>query len=47
MRDGQARQKLFNAGWAAQGSAPEGLALRVKSEAAILGGIITMRGIKD
>ena len=46
IRDGQARQKLFNAGWAAQGSAPEGLALRVKSEAAILGGIITMRGLR-
>lgn len=47
MRDGEARQKLFAAGWQAQGSAPEALKLRVKSEAAILGGIIAMRGIKS
>lgn len=46
VRDGEARQKLFNAGWQAQGTAPEALKLRVKSEAAILGGIIAMRGIK-
>lgn len=46
MRDGEARQKLFNAGWQAQGTAPEALRLRVKNEAAILGGIIAMRGIK-
>jgi tripartite-type tricarboxylate transporter receptor subunit TctC len=46
VRDGEARQKLFNAGWQAQGSAPEALRLRVKNEAAILGGIIAMRGIK-
>ena len=47
MRDGEARQKLFNAGWQAQGTAPEALKLRVKNEAAILGGIIAMRGIKS
>ena len=46
VRDGDARQKLFTAGWQAQGSAPEGLKLRVKTEASILGGIIAMRGIK-
>ncbi|MFO1328925.1 MAG: tripartite tricarboxylate transporter substrate-binding protein [Rubrivivax sp.] len=46
VRDGDARQKLFSAGWQAQGTAPEALKLRVKNEAAILGGIITMRGIK-
>jgi tripartite-type tricarboxylate transporter receptor subunit TctC len=46
VRDGDARQKLFNAGWQAQGTAPEALKLRVKNEAAILGGIIAMRGIK-
>lgn len=46
VRDGDARQKLFNAGWAAQGTAPEALKLRVRNEAAILGGIIAMRGIK-
>ena len=46
VRDGEARQKLFSAGWQAQGSAPEALKLRVKNEAAVLGGIIAMRGIK-
>ena len=44
--DAVLRQRLFTAGWAAQGTAPEALRLRVKSEAAILGGIIAMRGIK-
>ena len=47
MRDGEARQKLFTAGWQAQGTAPEALKLRVRNEAAILGGIIAMRGIKS
>jgi len=46
IRDADARQKLFNAGWAAQGTAPEALKLRVRNEAAILGGIIAIRGIK-
>ena len=46
LREPEARQRLFTAGWAAQGTAPEALRLRVKSEAAILGGIIAMRGIK-
>jgi tripartite-type tricarboxylate transporter receptor subunit TctC len=46
VRDAETRQRLFTAGWAAQGTAPEALKLRVKSEAAILGGIIAMRGIK-
>ena len=40
------RQKLFNQGWQAVGTSPEGLAGRVKSETAIMGGIIAMRGIK-
>ncbi|HNT38286.1 MAG TPA: tripartite tricarboxylate transporter substrate binding protein [Rubrivivax sp.] len=47
LRDGEARQKLFAAGWQAQGTAPEALRTRVRSEAAILGGIIQMRGIKN
>ncbi len=47
LREDDARQKLFAAGWQAQGTAPEGLRLRVKSEAAILGGIIQMRGIAN
>jgi tripartite-type tricarboxylate transporter receptor subunit TctC len=46
VREGEARQRLFRAGWQAQGTAPEALRMRVKSEAAILGGIISMRGIK-
>lgn len=46
VRGDETRQRLFNAGWAAQGSAPEGLRYRVKTEANILGGIIMMRGIK-
>ena len=46
LREGEARQKLFAAGWQAQGTAPEALRMRVKSETAILGGIIQMRGIK-
>ncbi|GAB1388739.1 MAG: hypothetical protein AMXMBFR78_02110 [Rubrivivax sp.] len=47
LREGEARQKLFAAGWQAQGTAPEALRMRVKSETAILGGIIQMRGIKN
>jgi len=47
LREGEARQKLFGAGWQAQGTAPEALRMRVKSETAILGGIIQMRGIKN
>lgn len=46
VRDADVRQRLFSAGWAAQGSAPEGLRTRVRNEAAILGGIIAIRGIK-
>jgi tripartite-type tricarboxylate transporter receptor subunit TctC len=46
IRDADTRQKLFNQGWQAVGTSPEGLASRVKSETAILGGIISMRGIK-
>ena len=46
VRQADARQKLFNSGWQVQGSSPEGLRMRVKSESEILGGIITSRGIK-
>ena len=46
IREADTRQKLFNQGWQAVGTSPEGLASRVKSETAILGGIIAMRGIK-
>jgi tripartite-type tricarboxylate transporter receptor subunit TctC len=46
VRGPEARQRLFNAGWQAQGTAPEALRLRVKSETNLLGGIIAMQGIK-
>jgi tripartite-type tricarboxylate transporter receptor subunit TctC len=46
IRDNDTRQKLFNQGWQAIGTSAEGLKSRVKSEAAIMGGIIAMRGIK-
>ena len=46
IRDNDTRQKLFNQGWQAVGTAPEGLSSRLRSETAIMGGIITMRGIK-
>ena len=46
MRDAQVRERLFNQGWNAVGTAPEGLRKRIESEAAVLGGIITTRGIK-
>jgi len=46
IRDADTRQKLFNQGWQAVGTSPEGLVMRVKSETAIMGGIIAMRNIK-
>ncbi len=45
VRSAEVRQRLFNAGWQAQGTAPEALRLRVKSETNVLGGIIAMQGI--
>ena len=46
VRDADTRQKLFNQGWQAVGTSPEGLTSRIKSETAIMGGIIAMRNIK-
>jgi tripartite-type tricarboxylate transporter receptor subunit TctC len=46
VRDAPTRQKLFEQGWQAVGSSPEGLQRRVKDEAALLGNIIQTRGIK-
>jgi tripartite-type tricarboxylate transporter receptor subunit TctC len=46
VRQPETRQRLFNAGWAAQGGNGEALRSRVKSETNILGGIIMTRGIK-
>jgi len=46
IRDSDTRQKLFNQGWQAVGTSPDGLLSRIRSETAIMGGIIAMRGIK-
>jgi tripartite-type tricarboxylate transporter receptor subunit TctC len=46
VRAPESRQRLLNAGWQAVGTAPEGLANRMKADTAQLGGIILMRGIK-
>lgn len=46
MRDPDTRQKLFNTGWQPVGTSPEGLLSRIRSETAIMGGIIRMRNIK-
>ena len=46
IRDTETRQKLFSQGWQAIGTSPEGLVSRIKTETAIMGGIIAMRGIK-
>lgn len=46
IRDADVRQKLFNQGWQAVGTSPEGLKSRMKEETAILGNIIQARGIK-
>ena len=46
IRDSDTRQKLFNQGWQAVGTSPEGLTSRIRSETAVMGGIIRMRNIK-
>ncbi len=46
LRQPETRQRLFNQGWQAVGTSPEGLALRVKQEASQLGDIIRTRQIK-
>ena len=46
LRNADTRQKLFNQGWKAVGSSPEGLTSRLKEESAVLGNIITLRHIK-
>lgn len=40
------RAKLFQQGWQVVGTSPEGLANRIKADTSLLGGVITMRGIK-
>lgn len=46
IRSAETRQKLFNQGWQAVGTSPEGLRSRIKDEAALMSGIISTRGIK-
>jgi tripartite-type tricarboxylate transporter receptor subunit TctC len=46
LREPEARQRLFTAGWQLQASSPEALRLRVQEETRLLGGIIQAQGIK-
>ncbi|BEP46790.1 MULTISPECIES: Bug family tripartite tricarboxylate transporter substrate binding protein [Variovorax] len=46
MKQPEVRQKLFDQGWQAVGTSPDGMRLRVKEEAAIMTRIISARGIK-
>ena len=46
LRNAETRQKLFNQGWKAVGSSPEGLTSRLKEESTVLSNIITLRNIK-
>jgi tripartite-type tricarboxylate transporter receptor subunit TctC len=46
MKAPEVRQKLFEQGWQAVGTSPEGMQVRVKEEAAIMGRIIQSQGIK-
>jgi tripartite-type tricarboxylate transporter receptor subunit TctC len=45
-RTPEVRAKLFQQGWQTAGTNAEGLANRIKSDTAVLGGVIMMRGIK-
>jgi tripartite-type tricarboxylate transporter receptor subunit TctC len=40
------RQRLFSQGWQVVGSSPEGLANRMRQDAAVLGGVIARQGIR-
>jgi tripartite-type tricarboxylate transporter receptor subunit TctC len=46
MKDPDVRRKLFEQGWQAVGTSPDGMRTRVKEEAAIMSKIISTRGIK-
>ncbi len=46
VRTSEVRQRLFDQGWQGLGTAPEGLALRMKSDNALWGGVIAMTGTK-
>ncbi len=45
-RSPETRQKLFQQGWQVAGTSSEGLANRIKADTALLGGVISARGIK-
>ncbi len=45
-RSPEMREKLFQQGWQVQGTSAEGLANRVRADTALLGGVISARGIK-
>jgi tripartite-type tricarboxylate transporter receptor subunit TctC len=45
-RSAEVRQKLFQQGWQVAGTSSEGLANRITSDTALLGGVIQMRNIK-
>jgi tripartite-type tricarboxylate transporter receptor subunit TctC len=46
IRSEEMRSKLFTQGWQIAPSTPEGLAYRIRKDNAMMGGVITMRGIK-
>ncbi|WP_431274859.1 Bug family tripartite tricarboxylate transporter substrate binding protein [Variovorax ureilyticus] len=46
MKSPEVRQKLFDQGWQAVGTSPDGMRQRVKEEAAIMSKIISTNGIK-
>lgn len=47
VRTADMRQRLFNQGWQVVGSSPEGLANRMRADAALLGGVIARLGIRN
>ena len=47
VRSPDMRQRLFNQGWQVVGSSPEGLANRMRQDAAVLGGVIARLGIRN
>lgn len=46
MRSTEVRQRMFQQGWQAVGTSPDGLTQRVRQETTLLNGIIKARGIK-
>lgn len=46
-RGAEMRQRLFAQGWQVVGSSPEGLANRMRQDAALLGGVIARLGVKS